>query len=192
MITAQRLTKDDRQSIEKAAKWLLLDDAKKNRPNRDIPVLVSALERLSEISKIEARRLSYNYNDVSAMDNHASAEQFFIKEVRQKISAQASRARSRTKTRALVTLGRIAAKSLYETVQVSGRPIGDIWYSELHAIKKNGLFEAHICTAILHHGVPCDDKKVRGLIPEKTLASMVRAAQSFANNHQEAAAWMGL
>lgn len=84
-----------------------------------------------------------------------------------------------------VDIGKAVVEKVFDTVKIAGKPIGDIWYSELRAYRDTGIFEAKICEAILRHGKPTEDKKIRNLLPEKVLAAMVeQARRPSAYSHQ--------
>ncbi len=75
----------------------------------------------------------------------------------------------------------ITALSLYETVKVLGRSIGDIWYHELDAIRGESAFAASLADQIIRCGIPNRPTRVRDFINRKTLAEMVKKASAKTN-----------
>lgn len=87
--------------------------------------------------------------------------------------------RAKEKT-AMAKLGRVVT-SLFDTIKIGGKPVGNVWYSELSAIRKAGTFEAALAHQILTHAKPSEDIKVRDMINEKVLVKMVAAANEAAD-----------
>lgn len=92
------------------------------------------------------------------------------KEINAKVSA------TRKRTGQLAAIGKHVV-SLFDSVEVGGRPIGAIWYSQLSSLRDRGAFEAALCQSILMHGKPAEDVKIRDMITEKTLARFVQNAK---------------
>lgn len=87
--------------------------------------------------------------------------------------------RAKEKT-AMARLGRVVT-SLFDTVKIGGKAVGNVWYSELSAIRKAGTFEAALAHQILSHAKPAEDVKVRDMINERVLVKMVAAANEAAD-----------
>ena len=64
-----------------------------------------------------------------------------------------------------------AALSVYRTtIKLAGRNVDDIYFSELPAIAKAGIYEGYLATALMRHAKPATDVKVRDLVTAAQLA----------------------
>jgi hypothetical protein len=70
-----------------------------------------------------------------------------------------------------------AALTVYDTVLIQGRRIGDVWYSELEALRAESAFAASLCDQLMRHGRPSAPTRVRDLVSQETLAAMVERAK---------------
>lgn len=73
-----------------------------------------------------------------------------------------------------------AALSLYETTMVLGRAIGDIWYTELQAMRTESVFVASLCDQLLRHATPSADIQIRDMVNLATLEKMIAKAKVIA------------
>jgi hypothetical protein len=71
-----------------------------------------------------------------------------------------------------------AALTVYDTVMIQGRRIGDVWYSELEAMRSEGAFAASLCDQLIRHAKPSTPTRVRDLVSQETLAAMVERAKA--------------
>jgi len=68
--------------------------------------------------------------------------------------------------------------SLYDTMKLGTKSVGDVWYSELIAIRSESVFAASLADQIMKHARPSGPARVRDIVNEKTLAKMVARARS--------------
>lgn len=188
--------KTERYLLTLGFTYLITDPAKRDVIKADRETVKRALSFLSDEAKdlvgdmIETdawreekkRHKSKAWRDEmrkTAEENRVRTER--LRAQRARDDAQRAKTQARMKVtyetnKKLIHIGK-AVVSLFDTLKIDGRPIGNIWYSELDAIRRQGAFEAHICQAILRHGKPSKDTKVRDLITEKKLAEFVAAAK---------------
>jgi hypothetical protein len=74
-----------------------------------------------------------------------------------------------------------AALTVYDTVMIQGRRVGDLWYSELEALRSESAFAASLCDQLIRHATPSTPTRVRDLVSQGTLAAMVKRAKAEAN-----------
>ena len=70
--------------------------------------------------------------------------------------------------------------TLFDTLHLGGRPIGEVWYHELEKLRHAGLFEAALVDFLLKHTVPTSPMRIRDMISEKALKNMVVQAEEAA------------
>jgi hypothetical protein len=71
-----------------------------------------------------------------------------------------------------------AALTIYDTVMIQGRRVGDLWYSELEALRSESAFAASLCDQLIRHAKPSTDTRVRDMVSQETLAAMVERAKA--------------
>jgi len=70
------------------------------------------------------------------------------------------------------------ALTLYDSVLIQNKSVGNLWYSELEAMRSESAFAASLADQLLRHGAPTVPTRVRDLVNQKTLALMVKKAKA--------------
>lgn len=126
------------------------------------------------------RRMKSDPKYAAALQRQKEAGKVFAKEQGARHAAMIKRNKAIAKEHGRYReIGRMVV-SLFDSVMLGGKAVGNVWYSELAAIRKAGTFEASLAHQILCHGSPSKDVKVRDMINEKTLLKMVAAAKEAA------------
>jgi len=75
-----------------------------------------------------------------------------------------------------------AADSIMKSTKILGRAIGDIYYSELYAMRRESRFAASLADQIIKCGTPADpnNTKIRQMVNPDELATMIKKAKAAA------------
>jgi hypothetical protein len=69
------------------------------------------------------------------------------------------------------------ALSLYDSVAILNKRVGDIWYSELEAMRSESAFAASLADQLIRYAIPNQPTKVREMVTEQTLERMIKKAR---------------
>lgn len=67
--------------------------------------------------------------------------------------------------------------SLYDSIKLGGRSIGDVHYRELDKLRQEGLYEGALCDQILRYARPNNNAAIRDIIKEDVLKGFELAAR---------------
>lgn len=67
-------------------------------------------------------------------------------------------------------------ETVYDSVLLGGRPVGDVWYHELHNMRDASLYDAELSRQLLAHARPNAPTQVRDMVSTAVLARMVEKA----------------
>jgi hypothetical protein len=88
-----------------------------------------------------------------------------------------TRAQAVAKSRKVREVAAKAALSIYKTIMLAGKAIGDIWYDELLAIRTESRFAATLADKIMKCGIPAKPTQIKNMVSEAQLAQMVERAK---------------
>jgi hypothetical protein len=87
-----------------------------------------------------------------------------------------ARSQAVAKARQVREVAAKAALSVYKTITLGGKAIGDVWYDELIAIRKESRFAASLADQLMNCGIPDKPTQIKNMVSESRLAQMVELA----------------